>query len=186
QPGVILPGTLGAIALLLAFFAFQMLPVNYVGVLLILLAFVLFILEVKVASYGMLTVAGILSMALGSIMLFESPDPYLRLSWMVIAATVGVTSGFFGLALFFMIRTHRTPFVSGLEGMTGERGRAVSDVHSGGRVFVHGEYWDACSREPITEGETIEVVRVEKGMLRLEVRRVGQPQPHNTSEEDTR
>jgi membrane-bound serine protease (ClpP class) len=184
QPGVILPGTLGAIAILLAFFAFQTLPVNYVGVLLILLAFVLFILEVKVVSYGMLTVGGIISMALGSIMLFESSDPYLRLSWTVIAATVGVTSGFFALALYFMIRTHRTPFVSGLEGMTGERGRAVSDVHNNGRVFVHGEYWDACSHEPIAEGETVEVVRVEKGVLRLEVRRVGPTRIQNFSEED--
>lgn len=170
QPGVILPGAVGAIALLLAFFAFQTLPVNYAGVLLILLAVVLFVLEVKVASYGMLTVGGIVAMLLGSLMLFDSPEPYLRLSRTVIFATVAAFSGFFALALYFVVRTQKTPFVSGNEGMAGERGTAFSPVHHDGQVYVHGEYWDAFAAEPIAAGEAIEVVRVEKGM-RLEVRR---------------
>lgn len=171
QPGVILPGAIGAIALLLAFYAFQALPVNYAGVLLILLAIVLFVLEIKVASYGMLTVGGIIALALGSLMLIESSEPYMQISRAVIFATVSVCAGFFSLVLWFVVRTQRTRFVSGAEGMEGERGVAESDIHPEGRVFVHGEYWDAFSAEPITRGERIEVVRVAENM-RLEVKKV--------------
>jgi membrane-bound serine protease (ClpP class) len=171
QPGVILPGAIGAIALLLAFYAFQTLPVNYAGVLLILLAVVLFVLEIKVASYGMLTVGGIIALALGSLMLIESSEPYLQISRVVIFATVSVCAGFFSLVLWFVVRTQRTRFVSGLEGMESERGVADSDIHHEGRAFVHGESWDAFSAEPIAKGERIEVVRVVENM-RLEVKKV--------------
>jgi len=170
QPGVILPGAIGAIALLLAFYAFQTLPVNYAGVLLILLAIVLFVLEIKVASYGMLTVGGIIALALGSLMLIESSEPYMQISRAVIFATVSVCAGFFSLVLWFVVRTQRTSFVSGVEGMVGETGVADSDIRDEGRVFVHGEYWDAFSSEPINRGERIEVVRMGRN-LRLEVRR---------------
>jgi len=170
QPGVILPGAIGAIALLLAFYAFQTLPVNYAGVLLILLAIVLFVLEIKVASYGMLTVGGIIALAFGSLMLIESSEPYLQISRVVIFATVSVCAGFFSLVLWFVVRTQRTRFVSGVEGMEGERGVADTDIQREGRVFVHGEYWDAFSAEPIVRGERIEVVRVRENM-RLEVRK---------------
>jgi membrane-bound serine protease (ClpP class) len=173
QPGVILPGAIGAIALLLAFYAFQTLPVNYAGVLLILLAIVLFVLEIKVASYGMLTVGGIIALALGSLMLIESSEPYLQISRMVIFATVSVCAAFFSLVLWFVVRTQRTRFVSGLEGMEGERGVADTDIRPEGRVFVHGEYWDAFSAEPIAKGERIEVVQVVEN-LRLEVRKVNE------------
>jgi len=169
QPGVILPGAVGAIALLLAFYAFQTLPVNYAGVLLILLAIVLFVLEIKVTSYGMLTVGGVVALALGSLMLFESSEPYLQVSRVVIFATVAVCAGFFSLVLWFVVRTQRSRFVSGVEGLAGERGVADSDIHRQGRVFVHGEYWDAFSADPITKGERVEVVRVGENM-RLEVR----------------
>jgi membrane-bound serine protease (ClpP class) len=170
QPGVILPGAIGAIALLLAFYAFQTLPVNYAGVLLILLAIVLFVLEIKVASYGMLTVGGIVALALGSLMLIESSEPYLQISRMVIFATVSVCAGFFSLVLYYVVRTQRTRVVSGVEGMAGERGVAESDIHRQGKVFVHGESWDAFSAEPIARGERVEVVRMVENM-RLEVRR---------------
>ncbi len=171
QPGVILPGAIGAIALLLALFAFQALPVNYVGMLFILLALVLFILEVKVVSYGMLTVGGIISMTLGSLMLMEHSAPYMRISWAVIAGTVAVISSLFVLVLYFVVRTQRRRFFSGAEGMIGERGEAVTAIEVEGRVFVHGEYWRAWSREPIAKGETVEVVRIGENM-RLEVKRV--------------
>jgi membrane-bound serine protease (ClpP class) len=171
QPGVILPGAIGAIALLLALFAFQALPVNYVGMLFILLALVLFILEVKVVSYGMLTVGGIIAMTLGSLMLMEHSAPYMRISWAVIAGTVAVISGLFILVLYFVVRTQRRRFVSGLEGMIGERGEALTAIEGEGRVFVHGEYWWAWSREPIAKGETVEVVRIGENM-RLEVKKV--------------
>ncbi|BCR05538.1 serine protease [Desulfuromonas versatilis] len=169
QPGVILPGAIGALALLLAFFGFQTIPVNYVGVLLILLAVVLFVLEIKVISYGMLTVGGIVSLAFGSLILVDTPEPYMQISWEVILVTVAVTSGFFIIALYFVVKTQKTRFVSGAEGMAGERGEALTDIHETGRVFVHGEYWDAFSSEAIPRGAVIEVVQMARNM-RLEVR----------------
>lgn len=172
QPGVILPGAIGAISLVLAFFGLQTLPINFAGVLLILLALVLFLLEVKVASYGMLTLGGIVSLTFGSLMLIDTEVPYLRISRAVIAATVAVTTAFFLFVLFFVTRTQRRPAVSGREGMAGERGTAVTDIDGDGKVFVHGEYWYAWSRQPIAFGEKIEVVRIEDG-LRLEVKKVG-------------
>jgi membrane-bound serine protease (ClpP class) len=173
QPGVVLPGAIGAIAILLALFAFQTLPINYAGVLLIVLALVLFLLEIKITSFGMLTVGGIVALALGSLMLIDSSAPYLQISRAVIAATVAVCSGFFILVVFFVIRTHRGRFVSGAEGLVGEYGSVVNSFTGSGKVFVHGEYWDAFSSEALEAGERIEVVRVEPGM-RLAVRKVSE------------
>ncbi len=178
QPGVILPGVIGAMALLLALFAFQTLPVNYTGVLFILLSLVLFVLEIKITSYGMLTVGGIIAMALGSLMLIDSSAPYLQISRVVIVATVAVSSGLFAMVLFFVVRTQRSRFVSGAEGMVGERGIAVTAIESRGKVFVHGEYWDAVTIEPMAEGEEIEVVSVAPG-LRLVVKKVENPAIHS-------
>ncbi len=169
QPGVVLPGAIGAIAILLALFAFSSLPINYVGVLLILLAVVLFILEVKVASYGMLSIGGIVSMALGSLMLIDSSAPYLQISWAVIAATVTVSAGFIMLATGMVIRTQRRPVTMGQEGMIGEHGEVIEAIDGKGLVFVHGEYWTAVAEQPIAVGKEVEVVRLLDG-LRLEVK----------------
>ena len=171
QPGVILPGAIGALALLLAFLGLQTLPVNYVGVLLILLAIVLFILEVKVVSFGMLTVGGLIALTFGSLILIESPQPYLQISRAVIAATVAVCGGFISLVLYFVVRVQKTHFFSGLEGMIGEHGTAVTTLNPRGRVFLHGEYWDARAEARIDEGCEIEVVRAEPN-LKLLVRAV--------------
>lgn len=171
QPGGILPGAVGSIALLLAFFAFQTLPVNFVGALFIFLALVLFILEVKVVSYGMLTIGGIVAMTLGSLMLIENSEPFLRISLLVIAGTVVVVSGLFLLILFFVVKTQRRPYVSGAEGMIGQYGEALTDIHQDGKVFVHGEYWQAHSALPVNRGETVEVVGMTRN-LRLEVKSV--------------
>ena len=171
QPGVVLPGAIGAIAILLALFAFSSLPVNYVGVLLILLAVVLFILEVKVISYGMLSVGGIIAMAFGSLMLIDSSEPYLQISRAVIAATVTVSAGFFLLATGMVIRTQRRPVTSGKEGMIGETGEAIDPINGKGMVFVHGEYWQACSDQPIPAGTGIEIVQVLDG-LKLKVKEI--------------
>jgi len=171
QPGVVFPGAIGAIAILLALFAFSSLPVNYIGVLLIVVAIVLFILEVKVVSYGMLAVGGIISMALGSLMLIDSSEPYLQISRAVIAATVAVSAGFFLLATGMVIRTQRRPITSGQEGMVGKTGEAIEPINGKGRVFVHGEDWQACSDQPIQAGAGIEVVRVMDG-LKLKVKAI--------------
>jgi membrane-bound serine protease (ClpP class) len=183
QPGVVLPGAIGALSILLAFLGFQTLPVNYIGVLLILLAIVLFILEIKVASYGMLTIGGLVSMAFGSLILVDSPAPFLQVSRTVIAATIAVCGGFISLVLYFVVRVQKRRFVSGLEGMIGERGQAVTDLDPQGRVYVHGEYWDARAEQPIVAGNEIEIVRTENN-LKLLVRAVTAKQTAPAKEEE--
>jgi membrane-bound serine protease (ClpP class) len=170
NPGVILPGVIGCISLILAFFAFQALPVNYAGVLLILLALILFIAEIKVASHGMLTLGGVIAMVLGSLLLFESPEPYLRVSWSVILVTVLATTLFFVVAVAKALRAHRRRPVTGREGLLGEQGHADSAIAPEGKVFVRGEYWDAWSDEPISAGSMV-VVEALDGM-RLKVKRI--------------
>ena len=182
QPGVILPGAIGSLALLLAFLGFQTLPVNYIGVLLILLAIILFILEIKVVSYGMLTVGGLIALTFGSLILVDSPEPYLQISRSVIAATVLICASVISLVLFFVVRVQKTRFVSGLEGMIGERGQAVTALDPRGRVYVHGEYWDAHAEETIASGSEIEIVRSEAN-LKLLVRAVKDNSTVSTAKE---
>lgn len=171
QPGVILPGSIGAVALLLAFFGLQTLPVNYVGVLLIFAALVLFILEIKVQSYGLLTVGGILVMALGSLMLIDTSEPYLQISRAVIVATIAVSTSFFMLVVYFVVRTQRSPMVSGREALVGEHGTAATRLAPEGRIFVHGEYWFAVADETVEQGDHVEVTEMLDHM-RLRVRRI--------------
>lgn len=170
NPGVILPGVIGGISLILAFFAFQTLPVNYAGVLLILLALILFIAEIKIVSHGMLTIGGVIAMVLGSLMLFESPEPYLRVSWSVILAMVLATVLFFVVAVTKVMAVHRLRPVTGREGLTDQEGEAVSEIAPEGKVFVCGEYWDAWSDEPIAAGTRVTVEAVEG--MRLKVKRI--------------
>ncbi len=170
NPGVILPGVIGGISLILAFFAFQALPVNYAGVLLILLALVLFIAEIKVASHGMLTVGGVIAMVFGSLLLFESPAAYLRVSWSVILVTVLATAGFFSVAIAKALRVHRLKPATGPEGLLEQEGRAESEIAPEGKVFVNGEYWDAWSDQPIAAGSRVVVERVEG--MRLKVKKI--------------
>jgi membrane-bound serine protease (ClpP class) len=182
QPGVILPGAIGSLALLLAFLGFQTLPVNYIGVLLMLLAIILFILEIKVVSYGMLTVGGLIALTFGSLILVDSPEPYLQISRSVIAATVLICASVISLVLFFVVRVQKTRFVSGLEGMIGERGQAITALDPRGRVYVHGEYWDAHAEETIDSGSEIEIVHSEAN-LKLLVRAVKDNSTVSTAKE---
>jgi membrane-bound serine protease (ClpP class) len=168
-PGAILPGVIGGISLLLAFFALQTLPVNYAGILLIVLALIMFIAEIKITSYGMLTVGGIIAMIFGSLLLFESPEPYLRVSWGVVIVTSLATAAFFAFAVAKAVTAHRRQPTTGREGLLGEQGHAVSPVAPEGKVFVRGEYWDAWSDEAIAEGDKVAVVDVEG--MRLKVKK---------------
>jgi membrane-bound serine protease (ClpP class) len=170
NPGVILPGVIGGISLLLSFFAFQTLPVNYTGMALILLGIILFIAEIKVVSYGMLAVGGMVSMVLGSIMLFPSPEPYLRLSWSVIIVTVLMTTIFFLVVIAKVVQAHREKTITGVEAMPGEQGVADTDIMPEGKVMLRGEYWNAESSEPIMKGEKVQVVEVNG--LHLKVQKV--------------
>jgi membrane-bound serine protease (ClpP class) len=171
HPGVIFPGVIGGICLILAFFAFRTLPVNYAGILLILLGVFLFIAEIKVASYGLLTVGGVVSLALGSIMLFESPAPFLRASLTVIIPTVAVTAAFFIFAMTMAIKAQMAKPATGSEGIVDETGIARTRIDPEGKVFVHGEFWNAYSEKIIEEGERIRVLKTEG--LRLKVEKLG-------------
>jgi len=159
-PGAVFPGVIGAICLLLAFFAFQTLPINYIGVLLIFLAFVFFVLEFKITSYGLLSVAGVVSLFLGGIMLFREGGTGVAISWGVLIPTVIIISLFFILVAGKVFRSHLRRPMTGTIGMVGERGVARTDLNPEGQVFVHGEFWEAESAEPIAAGEPVEVLKV--------------------------
>jgi membrane-bound serine protease (ClpP class) len=160
HPGVVLPGIVGGISLILAFFAFQTLPVNYAGILLILFAVILFIAEIKVMSHGVLTIGGVVSFTLGSIMLFESPDPALRVSWDVLIPAVAITSLFFAGVITLAVKAQLRKPVTGQQGMIGEYAEAVTDVGEDGKVFLKGEYWKAVSPTPIKKGSRVKVVGI--------------------------
>jgi membrane-bound serine protease (ClpP class) len=169
NPGAIFPGVVGAISLILAFFSFQTLPVNYAGMLLIILAIVLFILDVKIASHGILSIGGIIAMFLGSVMLFQTPDPAMRVSLQVIVPVVLVTAAFFIIGVWLSIRTLRTRPVSGDQGLLGQEGDARTVVNKdGGRVFVAGTHWSAWSDAEIAEGAKVKVVEVKGMKLKVE------------------
>lgn len=160
NPGAVLPGVVGGISLILAFFAMQTLPVNYAGVLLILFAVILFILEIKVVSHGMLTVAGIVSLVLGSLLLFDASIPDLRVSFSVMIPAVAVISAFFVTVISLAVKAQMRRPATGEEGMIGQTGRALTPVHEEGRVFVKGEYWNAVSPVHIEEGASVRVTGV--------------------------
>lgn len=168
NPGAILPGVIGGISLILAFFAMQTLPVNYAGVALILFAIVLFIAEIKVISNGMLTVGGVVSLLIGSLMLFETPEASLRVSWSVLIPAVTITSLFFIALIAMALKAQLRKPQGGQEGMAGEMGRAVTDVSAEGKVMIHGEYWSAFSDRPIAAGSPVRVVRVEHLRVKVE------------------
>jgi len=168
NPGAILPGVLGGIFLILAFFALQQLPINAAGILLIIFATILFILEVKVTSYGVLTIGGIVSMLLGSLMLFKStPTMQVQLPITVILATTITTALFFIFAVGLALRAQTKKVTTGQEGIIGEAGIAVTRIKPEGQVKVHGEYWKAYSDQPIKQGEKIIVVEVNKLQLKV-------------------
>ena len=168
NPGAIFPGVIGAISLILAFFSFQTLPINYAGILLIIMALVLFILEIKVTSFGMLSIGGIISLTLGSLMLFDSPVPFLRVSLDVIIPVVTTTSACFILVVYLAIKAHRRKPTTGKEGLVGEKGIVKSKIDPQGKVFVHGEYWDAISDETISEGTKVKVIEVNDIEIKVE------------------
>jgi membrane-bound serine protease (ClpP class) len=169
--GGVLAGVAGGLCLLLAFFAFQILPVNYAGVLLILFGLLLLTLEIKIPSYGLLTVGGLSSLVFGSMILMDSPLPELQLSLRFVVPVVLALS----LIAVFLVRiavaAQRLSPVTGVAGMIGEVGEALTPIEPGrtGRVMTHGEIWTATAPEPIAEGERIRVASIDG--LTLTVRR---------------
>jgi len=167
NPGSYFPGIIGVIALIIAAFALQMLPVNFTGLALILLAIILFVLEIKIPSHGALTTGGVIAMLVGSIMLIDSPLPFMRVSLSVIIPAVATTTLLFMFVVGVGIRAQKRRVTTGAEGIRGEVGVAKTDVHADGSVFVHGEFWNAYSDEPVARGVRVEVVDVDGMKLKV-------------------
>jgi len=175
HPGAVFPGVIGGISLILAFYAFQALSVNYAGVLLIILGAILFLLEIKVASYGLLSIGGIVCLVLGSIMLFDTEGSGLRVAWSVLIPAVAVISGFFiGVAMLAM-RAYLSKPRTGHEALIGEVAETREALAPRGKVFVHGELWNAVADDTIPAGTPVEVVGVEN--LWLKVKKIGDTRP---------
>jgi membrane-bound serine protease (ClpP class) len=168
NPGAILPGIVGGICLLLAFLAFQALPVNMTGVFLILFAMLLFVVDIKVQSHGLLAVGGIVSLVLGSLILLSGSGGAMQISRTVILTVAVATMLFFAFIVRAGYRALRRKPVTGQEGLVGERGVAVSDLGAqAGQIFVHGEYWAAESDDRIEKGAAVIVDRVDGMRLRV-------------------
>lgn len=168
NPGAILPGVVGAISLILAFYSFQSLPVNYAGVLLFLLGIVFFILEASVTSYGLLGIGGVVSMLLGSVMLIKTDAEFLQISWSVILPVVVLMGAFSLLIVGMGLRAMRGRPVTGREEMVGLVGVVKTALTPHGQLAVHGELWEATSDQPLQAGDEAEVVRMDG--LRLHVK----------------
>ncbi|HXW68143.1 MAG TPA: nodulation protein NfeD [Dissulfurispiraceae bacterium] len=171
NPGAIFPGVMGGICLILGFYALQTLPVNYAGLLLIIMGLVLFVLEVKIISHGLLTIGGIIALVFGSLMLFESPLPFFNLSLAVIVPVVMITTLLFVFTAGLAYKAFRKKPLTGTEGLIGLEGTASTDISSeGGVVRIHGELWSGWSDAPIPKGSGV-VVEAVQG-LKLKVTRL--------------
>ena len=166
SPGAIFPGVAGGISIILALYAFQTIPITFAGVFLILLGIVFFILELKIISHGVLGIAGIISIIIGSVMLIDLPRSIFAISWKSIVAVAILSGIFFFGVLSYAIKAQLTKVKTGKEGLIGETGTAVTDVFEDGKVFLHGELWHAKSDEPIDKGERVIVTGVD-GLLLL-------------------
>ncbi len=168
HPGMIFPGVVGVLCLLLDALAFQFLPVNAIGLILVALGLGLFVLELKVTSYGALTLGGSACILIGLLMIFPRDVPALRVSIafvLPLAITVAAVMSFF---VVLVTRSQRAPVATGVQGMVGEEGRAATAVASEGKVYVHGELWDARSASPVAAGDPVRVLAVEGSRVVVE------------------
>jgi len=168
SPGLIAPGVIGAILVLMGLSAISVLPINWLGAALLILAFALFVLEAKFASHGVLGTGGAVSMVLGAVMLIDSPFPEMRVHW---ATAIALALPFSAITVFLLslvIRSRRNKVETGPEGMIGETGAAVTELSPAGKVFVHGEYWDAVSLRPAGAGARVRVTAIDKLKLTVE------------------
>ena len=170
-PGAILPGVVGAIALILALYLAAVLPVNVTGLVLIALALMLFIFDVYAPTHGVLTVGGIISFLVGSLMLFNRADPLFRLSLSYIIPATLITAAFFIFVIGQGLRAQRLPVKAGAETLVGKTATTLTPIDSqGGRIFIEGEYWNAVSDAPIQQGEVAEVAAVRGLTLKVKAK----------------
>ena len=168
SPGAIAPGVVGAILALLALSALSVLPINWLGAALLVLAFTLFALEAKFASHGVLAAGGAVSMVLGAVMLIDSPFPEMRIHWSTAIALAVPFTAITVLLLTLALRARRAKIETGSEGMIGEIGSAITALAPQGKVFVHGEYWDAVAPLAVSAGARVRVVSMDKLKLTVE------------------
>ena len=168
HPGFVAPGVVGGICLLMSVLGLSLLPINYVGVLLMLLAVGLFIAEVKVSGFGILGIGGLVSMVIGMLILIDSPDPAVRIGLFTALALALPFAVIFLILLVALFRSYKQKVSTGDQGMIGLTGVADTDIYRSGRARVRGEYWKAQSSAPIPAGKTVRVVDVENLMLKVE------------------
>jgi membrane-bound serine protease (ClpP class) len=166
-PGAVLPGVLGGISLILALYAFQQLPINYAGVLLILLAILMFVAEIKVVSHGVLTLGGLVAMILGSVMLIDSPLPDMRIPLTTVVLTALAVAAFFMFIVGAGVRALWSKTTTGSEGLVGEVGVVRSTLAPRGHIFLRGELWNAESEVPVEPGESVRVTHIDGLTLRV-------------------
>ena len=167
NPGLVFPGVIGAVSMVLALYAMQTLPIDYAGLLLVLLGALFFIAEIGVMSYGLLSIAGVVSIFLGSTMLIDSDDPAMQISQSILYPTLGLTIVFSIGIIVFATQTRNLKKQGGAEGMLGETGIVKENLNPHGRVLVHGELWDAECEGEIMEGEHVIVESVEGLKVRV-------------------
>jgi len=167
-PGLIAPGVLGSILVLLGLSALSVLPINWLGAALMLLAFTLFVLEVKFTSHGVLGVGGAVAMVLGAVMLINTPTPEMRIHWTTAIALALPFSAITVFMLSLVWRARQNKVETGSEGMIGQTGAAITELVPEGKVFVHGEYWDAVSVRPLAVGARVRVTAINKLKLTVE------------------
>jgi membrane-bound serine protease (ClpP class) len=171
SPGAIVPGVIGAICLILAFYAMHTLPLNYAGLALIILAIILFILEVKIISHGILGIGGVIALVLGSIMLIrtDSALEFIRISWSVIVATTIATALFFFFLIRLAVKAQQAKPITGIEGLIGEIGETLARLEPAGMIRVHGELWKAESISgSIDQGQKVKVTAISNLTLYVE------------------
>lgn len=169
NPGSIFPGVVGGICIILAFYSFQTLPINYAGLALIIFGLILLLLEIKITSYGALSIGGVISLFLGSMMLIDSPEDMIRISWGVIVPVVLITALFFLFIVGFGIRAQSRRITTGVEGMIGETGTSLEAILLGrtGKVRVHGEIWNAQSDEVLEKNVPVKIIEVNHLTLKV-------------------
>jgi membrane-bound serine protease (ClpP class) len=165
---LIAPGVIGAIMVLLGLSALSVLPVNWLGAALLLLAFALFALEVKIASHGILGAGGAVAMVLGAVMLIASPVPEMRIHWSTAIALALPFSAITVFLLTIAVRARRNKVETGVQGIIGETGNAITDLAPEGKVFVHGEYWNAVAARPVVAGARVRVTAIDRLKLTVE------------------
>jgi len=157
NPGSIFPGVVGALSLILAAYSLQMLPVNYAGLALIILAIILFLLEIKIASYGLLTIGGLISLFIGSLMLIDAPGEFMKISLSLIITAIVVTFIFFTFIITLGVKAQFRRKSLGFESLVGLEGRVIEDIYPDrkGKILVKGEIWNAISDQIISKDTTV-------------------------------